>query len=1643
MLKRDVAQQLLQKTRDPDWKTNIRARVAGLAGVARAAGMAWFAEEVDSADVEEHLRLEALRQAAFDQACLTIDEMGKEEQFSLWTAVFGKLAAFVDKTWRRILTGPYGGRGQFRAPNHPQVFGAQRRHFLKILPEVISGYPEDPAWLAAWAGYLRGRSGRLFHCFLASVIDTGSEAGDRVFDTLASSARGEHEVGSMGDHVLRPLLSASRADGWEIVEKMLLAAQREEGLRQSILESAHGAHPEAFRRMLRLILEHGLCRFSATVRAVDVWFGYGLDADSSRKAEQVIETVLGLLDDELTLKRAIAGPDPEATYLALWVIASRDAFRALEEAAPLLTDVRVERRLVAAKLLRDLELPEAHIAILPLLEDADLRVASCALQAISGNGWGTHFRKGVQESDAFERLERLIARFPKKPSPQKPLVWPWFTGCATRSHLGLALLRTAGTRPIQRLLRHKDSMDTSYRGELANRLALSDDRSPDARKALLSFISDISVNVRSAALTALNNHTIEPGDAPTIESLLQRKPGDLRRAALGLLLRQTDEDALASADRLLASPSTPQQSAGTELLRLLCEAGRAREECRKRAQAHRTRSKVPSVEKATHLNVVLATPRAAPTMEDALGLLDMTRRTRPAAPRDRGTVFVTPASVRLLEALDLWIDERRDVEVRVGTEGYPQERLLGSLERWLFPKPSPERPIEEDLARLLLKDPFLEWLRARPAETRDQDGREVLRAALPRLDSSRNIDWDEQVQRRLIVAHLPPPRLKHEALVGGYLSWLLRIEPPRESPAFLLEAFETTLALTLGSRDNPPLTRIHAVPCQAWVGMLRQHHALHRGAWSDGLTARIFLLLRWIEEAECAARLRQDPTTTRRVIQHRLELDEFLPAWRKGVATEADFIALVMGERAAPSEYDYGWGCFGLLGKYSTRKQPQDLSGAPVLLDALDRCRRRILDVELARGDAATEASNATLSLCYSGGLDIVLRTLEALGRVEISRNDSGRSRGATFAHVLRASRPAEDEPPETFSTRAKAIGILPERLLELAVFAPQWAAHVEHALGWVGLNDAIWWLHAHTKDAHWSVQGEIREAWKVETSERTPLSSIDLTEGAVDVEWFRRAHDGLGAKRWKSLHEAARFASSGSGHARAQLWARAMLGQVSEHELCVRMRRTRNQDAVRALGLIPLPAGARRAPALLRRYRMLRDFVRTSRAFGAQRQASEKRAARLGMENLARNAGFPDPLRLEWAMEAEAIADLASGPIVRKHKDVEVVLALDADGLPELSVARGGRPLATVPAEARKAKPIAELLERRTELRQQASGIRGSLEDAMCRGDAFTGAELCELFRHPILAPLLGRLILTGGDVAGYPANGGRALVDYAGGRHSIRSTHQVKIAHTHDLFARGDWSDWQRECFSRERVQPFKQVFRELYVLTKAERASSPASRRYAGHQVQPGKALALFGKRGWMCRREEGLRRTFHHAGISAWLTVQEPFHTPAEIEGLTLEAVRFSSRTDPWKPIPLTQVPAAVFSETMRDLDLVVSVAHRGGVDPEASASTVEMRATLLRETCALLRLGNVRIRGSHAFIAGKLADYSVHLGSAVAHCQPGTMLFLVAVHGQHRGRLFLPFADDDPKTAEALSKVIYLARDGEIRDPSLLEQIRGV
>src|SRR5262249_8696382 len=158
------------------------------------------------------------------------------------------------------------------------------------------------------------------------------------------------------------------------------------------------------------------------------------------------------------------------------------------------------------------------------------------------------------------------------------------------------------------------------------------------------------------------------------------------------------------------------------------------------------------------------------------------------------------------------------------------------------------------------------------------------------------------------------------------------------------------------------------------------------------------------------------------------------------------------------------------------------------------------------------------------------------------------------------------------------------------------------------------------------------------------------------------------------------------------------------------------------------------------------------------------------------------------------------------------------------------------IPTPVRKNPKVRALAERKAELKRQASRMRLSLETAMCRGDTFTGAELRQIVLHPVLRPLLERLVLLGEGIAGYPVADGQGLSHHADKVEPIKPDEKLRIAHPYDLMRGGTWHLWQRHCFASERVQPFKQVFRELYVVTAQEKKDGTVSLRYAGQQVNP---------------------------------------------------------------------------------------------------------------------------------------------------------------------------------------------------------------
>lgn len=1635
MLTAEQARKTLEGLHHEDWFERRRSAARKLPP--RLRGIAEYLlgpDPDDPSDNDEQATAEA-------HAGKQLDALPTGERVKVFAALFPGLGPQVDAGWELGKRLPYQGhmgRKAFRAPSDLAATRERRLQWVSTLLRVVGGYEQDIRWLAAWAPHLSHYGGaETVGVLLAATIDRGGADGDAVFEILCDSARGEHEVGAMGRHVTRALLAASRPEGWEFIERMLLAAQRQEGLRQTILESIDEAHPEAFRRMLRLIREHDLARFSATVRALDVWFGYMWDAVSVRVVNRVLDQVLRCLEDPQARARDLASDDGETVYLALWSLAFEDALAALPEAVKLLEDPHVERRFAAVHLLGQLDLPAARLALRPALADTDLRVALHALEQCRSDFHDDD--DAVGEGDLFERVEALLERVPEKRLHLEPILWPWEVFTADRQSLAGELVGCLGKRPPTRLLPYLPLMHGYSRAHVVHLLASLKKWDAATRDTLFALVGDSHAAPREAALKALAHCKVTEQEAQKLEELLTRKADDLRRGVLTLLLAQKDPAALASADRLLASGALPQRLAGLELLRQMAEAGREAAACRARGERFRSERPRLAADEEKRLVALLDTDRTAATLDDALGLMNPAERTRPQPPRKRPVAFLTAAALACLKSLDDLVHQHRETPITYDSWEGPKEEPLGSIE-WGFPSPEHDVPLERDVARLPLREVWEAWWAERPRSLRDRDGLELLRAQawIERDDC----DWEEWKRKkaagvRQAMAALSGDqdrriRLRYESIVADLLQWLLRLHPPAGAVDFLLDAMEASFALvpseelTRQPKEdawNDPTWRDEESPFRLWQNLARASRLLLPADWEPEHHVRLYRLLRWLDEpAPGMPRLRP-------------ELEEVVAAMQAGGATEADLLDQILG----PSDAVQHARGFDDLWELTRRPEAPVIARYPFLRALLDRCRQRILEVELARGEAPTAATLPALQLQSVEGVEILVRLLHALGDAALKRgyNFGNLGRVPVLSHLLRVCYPGPSEAPQAVADRLRAEGFSEKRLIELAFFAPQWVQHVEAYLGWEQFAEGVWWFLAHTREGGVT---DSDEAWTAWLSERTALTAEELEEGAVDVAWFRRVYSALGPKRWAALDEAAKYASRSHGYKRAQFLADVLLGKARKATLVADVRTKRRREAVRALGLLPLAEGAARERDLLDRYQVLQEYLRYARQLGAMSKESAVRTARIGVENLARTAGYPDPIRFEWAMEAEAVVDLARGPAVVTIRGVDVTLALDAGGQPELTARRGDKVLKSLPPEARQHARVKELLERRTELKRQASRIRQSLEQMMCRGETITGSELRQLFAHPMLAPLLERLVLVGEGIMGYPVAGGQALRNHAGQTEPVQKGETIRLAHPHDLLAGKEWHRWQHECFTAERVQPFKQVFRELYVLTGAERRET-ASRRYAGQQVNPQQAMALWGSRGWLAGEEEGVRRTFHEAGLTVWVTFLGGYFTPAEVEGWTIEEVRFARRGED-RPLKLAEVPPRLFSEVMRDLDLVVSVAHRGGVDPEASASTVEMRATLLRETCALMKLTNVRIKGSHVHVAGTLGNYVIHLGSAVVHRQPGGHLCLVPVHAQHRGRLFLPFADDDPKTAEVISKVLLLARDTEIRDPNILDQLRA-
>ena len=476
---------------------------------------------------------------------------------------------------------------------------------------------------------------------------------------------------------------------------------------------------------------------------------------------------------------------------------------------------------------------------------------------------------------------------------------------------------------------------------------------------------------------------------------------------------------------------------------------------------------------------------------------------------------------------------------------------------------------------------------------------------------------------------------------------------------------------------------------------------------------------------------------------------------------------------------------------------------------------------------------------------------------------------------------------------------------------------------------------------------------------------------------------------------------------------------------------------AIRAFGALPLAEGE----TVVDRYRQLQWSVKQASKYGAERKANQLTCVRAAMEHLAQVGGYPDAVRMEFAFDSDLAAE-ATDPAAGWDAG-EYRLSLAVTGMEvAIVIERGGKRLKSVPKAVRSAPAYAEARELQERLRGQARRLRfGLLEQLVTEGTSIAADDVVALLRLPAGRELIPAMLWRTADgVTGFletDADDVLLLRGLDGVAAPVDG--ELYAAHPWDLFTAGTLSAWQRAVVSRRIVQPVRQVFRELYVLTPAEVESGTHSARFAGHRVSGARANRLLATRSWRMERGyfEGTA-TRRFGDFEARLAFDEMGHFLGEGEAVTGK-VSFRKGT---ATILLADVPPTVLSEAMRDVDLVVSVAALGSADRPYSTATVASRSELLTALAEDLGLTSITLDGSFARVHGKRADYRVHLGSGSIHIEPGGYLCVVpdaAATGQNQ-QLFLPFADEDVMTSVILSKVLMLVADDRITDPTITEQI---
>jgi len=120
--------------------------------------------------------------------------------------------------------------------------------------------------------------------------------------------------------------------------------------------------------------------------------------------------------------------------------------------------------------------------------------------------------------------------------------------------------------------------------------------------------------------------------------------------------------------------------------------------------------------------------------------------------------------------------------------------------------------------------------------------------------------------------------------------------------------------------------------------------------------------------------------------------------------------------------------------------------------------------------------------------------------------------------------------------------------------------------------------------------------------------------------------------------------------------------------------------------------------------------------------------------------------------------------------------------------------------------------------------------------------------------------------------------------------------------------------------------------------------------------------------------------------------------------------------------------------------MISISSNSLYDFELAMSTTEIRQEVLKSLIQIIGLTNISFLKDNIKVQGTYGSYLINIRTGLVFMDGKGNLLIKTIYS-NEVPILLDFVDEDPMTADIISKAIYLANDEKIKDPSILNQIK--